>query len=235
MPCPADGNRHPAWDQGRGTACRARLTGPDIPLGTRARHAVPLHWIVVAIAGTAILVTRGVAAQDATPTPDVPPPELCRATPRTFDELNAVLATPVAIPAADPTPIPEGRPTDPETIAGISATLRELVACFNADDVLRAYGLYTDRYLRRIFSTQDPLTQAAYDAFAPPHPVDPDERSAILAIADERLFDDGSAGAYVTIRYAVIPVPKTFFFTFVRVGDRWLIDGALGEISFSVP
>jgi hypothetical protein len=39
----------------------------------------------------------------------------------------------------------------------------------------------------------------------------------------------------VTIEYPLIPVPKTFFFTFVRVHDRWLIDGALGEISFSVP
>jgi hypothetical protein len=200
-----------------------------------ARFASPSRWIVPWLVGAATAVTPGVAAQDATPTPDIPPPELCRATPRTSDELNAVLATPVAIHAADPTPIPEGRPAAPETIAGITATLRELVACFNAGDVLRAYGLYTNDYLRRIYSTQDPLTRAAYDALTTPYPTDRDERSAILAIEDVRLFDDGSAGAYVTIRYALIPVPKTFFFTFVRSGDRWLIDGALGEISFSVP
>jgi hypothetical protein len=46
-------------------------------------------------------------------------------------------------------------------------------------------------------------------------------------------LDDGSAGADVTIRYALMPV-KTFFFACVREGDRWLIDGALGETSFSV-
>jgi hypothetical protein len=30
-------------------------------------------------------------------------------------------------------------------------------------------------------------------------------------------------------------MPKTFFFTFANVDGRWLIDGILGEISFSVP
>ncbi len=195
---------------------------------------MPLHWIALVVA-LAMMVTRGAGAQDPTPTPDVPPPELCRATPRTFEELSAILATPIASPDATPTPIPDGRLADQESIAGITSTLRELVACFNADDVLRAYGLYTDDYLRRIFSTQDPMTRSAYNALATPHPADSNERSAILVIEDVRLFDDGSAGANVTIRYALIPVPKMFFFTFVWNGDRWLVDDSLGEIDFSLP
>lgn len=113
--------------------------------------------------------------------------------------------------------------------------MRELIACFNADEVLRAYSLYTPGYIRRIFSDRDPLTPTAYEMLATPHPADAAERSAILAIHGVRVFAGGSAGADVTIRYALIPVPKTFFFTFVRAGDRWLIDGALGEITFSVP
>jgi hypothetical protein len=178
-----------------------------------------------------------VRAESATPTPDTPPPNLCRVAPISFQELQAILATPMATPGAAPTSpaIPTGTPADPDTVAGITQTVRELIACFNADEVLRAYGLYTPDYLRRIFSSQDPLTPATYAALATPHLPDAGERSAILAIADVRLFADGTAGANITIRYPHIPVPKTFFFTFVREGDRWLIDGALGEISFSVP
>jgi hypothetical protein len=188
-------------------------------------------------AAAAISFTPNALAQTAPPTPDIPPSDLCRVTPRSFQDLQSILATPIAIPFASPAPmtIPEGRPADPETIAGITATLRELIACFNADDVLRAYTLYTPAYIQRIFSTRDPLTQTDYDALATPHPADADERSAILGISDARVLDDGTVGANVTIRYELIPVPKTFFFTFVREGDRWLIDGALGEISFSVP
>jgi hypothetical protein len=204
---------------------------------SRAHGGAPPQRLALILSVSAILVTQGVAAQDASPAPDVPPPELCQGKPPTYDDLVAILATPLATPATDrvPTPIPKGTPADPETIASITVTLRELVACFNAGEVLRAYGLYTPGYLRRVLANQDPLTQAAYDALATPYPPDADERSAILSIEDVRLFDDGTAGANVTIRYALIPVPKTFFFTFVREGDRWLIDGALGEISFSVP
>jgi hypothetical protein len=32
-----------------------------------------------------------------------------------------------------------------------------------------------------------------------------------------------------------VPMPKRFFFFFTQVGGRLLIDGILGEISFSVP
>jgi hypothetical protein len=51
---------------------------------------------------------------------------------------------------------------------------------------------------------------------------------------EEGLLAAGIAGANVTFHYAPIPVPKTCFFTFVRAGERWLIDEALDEMSFSV-
>jgi len=176
----------------------------------------------------------------ATQTPEVlvsPPATACLAPPITFDALTSLLATPHANPNADDqaATIPEGTPADAATIAGMRATLQELVACFNAGEVLRAYALYTPDYLRRIFSNQDPVSPTAYEERATPHPVDTDEHAVICEIRDARVFADGSAGAYATIEYPLIPVPKTFFFTFVRVDDRWLIDGALGEITFSVP
>ena len=113
--------------------------------------------------------------------------------------------------------------------------MRELVACYNAGELLRSYGLYTEAYLHRLFARQGAFTRAAYDAFATPEPAAPAERAAILAVRDVRELEDGTVGAIVTIRYARVPMPKTFYFTFARAGERWLIAGILGELSFSVP
>ncbi len=51
----------------------------------------------------------------------------------------------------------------------------------------------------------------------------------------QRMLPDGRFGATVTIAYPSVPLPKTFFFFFIAMNDRLLIDGILGEISFSVP
>jgi hypothetical protein len=193
---------------------------------------------------TAVLVAAGspaTAAEVGTPPParDAPPPALCRAAPRSLAELNGLSATPATVAApAIPRPrdvVPQGRPADPATVAGVTATVRELVACFNAGELLRAYGLYTDPYLHRLLKRQDPMTLLAYDALATPMPEPPASSAAILAIRDVRLLPDGTAGATVTIQYAVVPMPKTFFIVFARAGGRWLIADILGEISFSVP
>jgi hypothetical protein len=177
-------------------------------------------------------------AEGATPTPDVPAAGLCIATAPSFDRLNAaILDNDGATPEPQRTPgvVPAGTPASTDIAAAVTATVRELVACFNAGAPLRAYGLYTDAYLHRLFARQGPFSRASYDGYATPEP-EPDvaKHTAILAIRDIRVFADGSAGATVTLHYASIPVPKTFFFTFVRNGDGWLIDDILGELGFSV-
>lgn len=210
-----------------------REQAPVHHLGTAVIRRLPAILIVAALLTT----LPAVATAGTTPTPEAPPPELCHAAPRSLEELTALLATPEPSPLPTRTPgvVPAGAPADDVTLAGIEATVRELVACFNAGELLRAYGLYTDDYLRRLFYRQGLPAREAYDALATPEPAPPDQRTAILAIQDVRVFDDGTAGATVTIRYARVPMPKTFFFTFARVDDRWLIDDILGEISFSVP
>jgi hypothetical protein len=175
------------------------------------------------------------AQSSASPTPDAPDPALCMVEPRSLEDLNQVLATPIVQVTRTPGVVPDGAPADPEQIAGITATLREFVACFNAGELLRAYGLYTDRYFHQVFAREGQMTVEAYDALATPEPEDPDFRSVILDVRDVRVLETGGVGATVTIEYAVIPMPKTFFFTFVFEQDRWWIDGILGEISFSVP
>jgi hypothetical protein len=201
----------------------------------RDRQPIGVNLLATIALTTLLILEPGVAATSATSA--TPTAAQCLVSPRSFEELSAILATPFASPAAESgaATVPEGTPAETATIAGITATLQELIACFNAGEVLRAYALYTPAYLREIFSNQDSLTRAAYGERATPHPVAPDEHAVLKEVRAARLFADGSAGAYGTIEYPLIPVPKTFFFTFVQVGDRWLIDGALGEISFSVP
>jgi hypothetical protein len=191
------------------------------------------RWLAAAFVWSMIVHSAGAQA-----TPDVPPAELCAVTAPTLDRLNAVILAPDAspVPVRTPGTVPNGEPADAETVAAVTAVVRGLVGCYNAGELLRSYGLYTDAYLRRLFLRQGGFTQPAYDGLATPEPAaDPADRTAILAIEGVRVFPDGSAGATVTLRYAVIPVPKTFFFTFMQVDGRWLIDGILGEISFSVP
>lgn len=207
-----------------------------------ARRGRPLRFFrcVVLLGVLVISTTRAGGAQEAppSPTPDTPPAELCTADAPTFAALNAAIlgggdATPE--PQRTPGVVAAGMPADSATAAAVIATVRGLVACFNAGTPLRAYGLYTKAYLHRLFARQGSFSRASYDSYATPEPEsDPGKHTVILAIRDIRTFPDGTAGATVTLHYASIPVPKTFFFAFVRGGDDWLIDNILGEISFSV-
>jgi hypothetical protein len=176
-------------------------------------------------------------ASEVTPTPFVPPLSACTVPPRSYEEVTALLATPVAgvTPARTLGPVPEGMPASPDVAAAIAETVQELVACYNAGEPLRVYRLYTDAFLQRLLMRQGALPRQAYDALATPQPAPPDAGTAILAISGTRLLDDGRAGAMVTLQFPSIPVPKTFFFTFARQGSRWLIDDVLDEITFSVP
>ena len=72
-----------------------------------------------------------------------------------------------------------------------------------------------------------------YRALATPAPV-ADETAVVSGIEGERLLPDGRYGATVTIEYPSVPMPKHFFF-FTEIDGRLVIDGILGEISFSVP
>jgi hypothetical protein len=202
--------------------------------------AKAIPWAMVVAATLLLVVTYTAAASTTgTLTPDVPPPELCLALPRSFDELSALAATPASIGTPEPTPtpgpIPQGTRADHATADAVTVTMRELVACFNAGELLRAYGLYSDHYLHRLLSRQDPTTRAAYDSLATPMPSTPEERAKILDIHGARVLPDGRVGAIVTIKYAVVPVPKTFFVVFVEENGHWLIDDIRGEISFGLP
>ena len=197
---------------------------------------------LVLVAGTLVLVPARpdgstTLAQEATPVGspvrDVPAPGECRVVPRSLASLQA-LATPaagaVAPTASTGTALPPGEPADAATVAALTATAREVIACDNAGEALRTLALYSDRYLRQYFATPDAFTPDRYGALATPRPVDPGLQVALVAVRDARLLPDGRAAAVVVVDDPTATGGKTrstSILFFVEQDGRWLIDGAV--------
>jgi hypothetical protein len=145
---------------------------------------------------------------------------------------NSTIATPAATTAGQT--LPAGEPVAAETAAEMEQVVQMWLACQNAGEPLRAWSLFSDGYLFRLLSRQGGVSDESYRALATPAPVAA-EAAVVLAIEGERLLPDGRYGATVTVSYPSVPMPKRFFFFLAQVDGRLLIDGILGEISFSVP
>ena len=173
-----------------------------------------------------------VSAQEATPAPGlvVPDPAECTVAPRSVDDLAALLATPAAGPdaaaAATQIAIPLGQPADAATVEGVTRTVRETFACFNAGDFLRVLALTTDDFVRweqaQGFLTAETLPFLE----APPVVVPPEQRAGYLAITDVAVLPDGRVGAFVVEVDPVLPSEgaETDYLIFEQAGDRWLLD-----------
>jgi hypothetical protein len=153
-----------------------------------------------------------------------------------MEEIDQLLArTDVATPAATTSgqTVPEGAPVNDATAARIEEIVHKWLACQNAGEPLRAWALFSDGYLYRLLSRQGGLPAEAYAAMATPAATS--GGAEIVEMRDARLLPDGRHGATVVIAYTSVPMPKTFFFFFAEERGRLVIDGILGEISFSVP
>jgi hypothetical protein len=200
------------------------------PVPTTGRH---LALIAAAVAQFWVFTAGPVLSAPATPA-SLP---TCDRPARSLEGLAALLAaSAVATPAATTggQTLPEGTPADAERGVAMERLVRLWLACQNAGEPLRAWSLYSDGYLYRLLSRQGGLSGEAYQALATPAPIAA-EAARVLAIEGERLLPDGRYGATVTLEYPSVPMPKRFFFFFTEVDDRLLIDGILGEISFSLP
>jgi hypothetical protein len=207
--------------RGTGHAARARQTSATVIL------TVILAW---SLPSTVV----GTSAQSS---PQAIPAGECLVAPRTRQEIAALLTDPsTATPAATTAgqTLPAGEQVAAETAAAMDQTVQMWLACQNAGESLRAWSLFSDGYLFRLLSRQGGLSSEAYRELATPAPVAV-EAAAVLAIEGERLLPDGRFGATVTVSYPSVPMPKRFFFYFIESGGRLVIDGILGEISFSVP
>jgi hypothetical protein len=118
-----------------------------------------------------------------------------------------------------------GDPADAETVAAITSTVREALACRNAGDYLRAYALFTPEMIAQLFggpATIDPEVIVA--AVEGPRPVPPARRLGIVAITDVVTLPDGRVGAFVETATQRRNFRDYLFFERDPQGDRWLID-----------
>ncbi|MFT4037227.1 MAG: hypothetical protein QM692_03530 [Thermomicrobiales bacterium] len=193
--------------------------------------------ILIALALTCITGRTG-TAEDASPAPASPVSVVaCAAPPRSFASITSVLEeTPPATPAATTGghTVEVGEPASVAERAEIGAVVTEWLACQNDGELLRSWALFSDAYLHRLLSRQGAFPESVYDDWATPQPAD-EATATLLEITGERRLDDGRLGAIVRIRYASVPMPKQFFFYFTEQDESLVIDGILGEISFSVP
>ncbi len=222
-------------------ACRA----PKWQSVEAAREGFPwrgLLAIVVALVSLLAAGVPGAGAQEGTPAAglDAPAAAECTVEPRSEDELRALFreaaATPVLdSPEASPTPAapPTGDPADEQTVAEISATWRQFIACINAGDQARMFALFSDDMVRRqlFIDIAFGVTEDALFAFLAATPVPlPDPSVPVIAFADARVLGDG--------RVAVIgpgELGRGDVRIFVREGDRWLIDDWFDLTSSGTP
>ncbi len=193
-------------------------------------------------------VGSSAAAQDTTALPVTPDPAECTAEPVTLDELLALTdATPIsgtpgagidgevaATPAAFA--LPEGEPADEETVAAITSTLRETLACINTGNFLTSFTFFSEEFQRRDLE-EFPITEADVAFFeATPEALPAEMYATLLAVRETRVLEDGRVGALVeTIFPDEAPEPQVDFIIFVQEDGRWLLDEMIEDLEAQYP
>jgi hypothetical protein len=194
-----------------------------------------------------------VLAQEASPAASlpagliVPDPAECDVPPRSIAFFEGLAASPPAVPpdadmrfskpAMEPRPwtLPPGTPADAATVAEVTGTLHEALACLNANDPLRFLALFTDEMLD-IFFAIDPLPPEAVPSLAAsPVLSPPDQRLGYLSVHDARILPDGRVAALAD-DYDPTEPPfglGTDFAIFAKAGDRWLIDSLIENVTIT--
>ena len=128
--------------------------------------------------------------------------------------------------------MPAGEPADEATVAAVTATLHEALACLNANDSLRFLALFTDEMIH-VFVALDPLPPEAVPMLAAsPVASPPEQRLGYLAVHDVVVLPDGRV-ASLGDTYDPTQEPfgmGTDFAIFAKVGDQWLIDTLIENV-----
>ncbi len=179
------------------------------------------------------LVGPGVAlAQDATPSASPAAGIACTVEPRSIDELLALwfgpegspqAPPPLASPVAGEAALPGGEAADDATAAAVAATLKELNACFEANQFARAFALMTDDVVRQFGPTSgETLEQvrSLLEAQAAQPVATPEltgGQTMVPPLRDVRVLDDGRVGGIL------VEEGPPVFLIFERQDGRWLI------------
>jgi hypothetical protein len=197
---------------------------PALPV--RAAH------VAIVLALCSLVAVPAAAAQAGTPTADLEGPAAveCTVAPRPADELRALFREVAATPlpnSLEATPAPAVPPTgtaaDAQTVAEITATWRQYLACISAGDQARMFALLSEDMVRRQFVVDLAfgVTEEALFSYlaATPVPPLPDQAVPFVPFTDVRVLSDG--------RVAVVGPGdggRGDVRIFVKQGDLWLLD-----------
>jgi len=170
----------------------------------------------------------------------VPAPATCVIGTLLPSVLNA-LATPTAagaaaspVAAADETPfaVPDGEAADAETATAVSTVFRQAWACQNAGNLARYFSLLTESEIRERYTQEEIAAVYAVPALELPA----EEQTAVYAILDVKILEDGRAGAFVVIDTVGDPSPVEITFMIAADTDgKWQIDDVLCFTSDGAP
>jgi hypothetical protein len=182
------------------------------------------------------------AAQTSTTDGELIPPEECTTEPRSATFLSDLIATPAAVETPEPiTEIPTGDPPDSETAEAITSAIRQMIACSNSGELLRALAIYSDDYLRRTLNPSGEMT--AEDALtlsgqaATPIALTEDQMIRLISIDQMTLQDDGSVSVLVVTDGGPIDPDgfTTDLFIWREVDGTWLADEAVANADLLFP
>jgi hypothetical protein len=202
------------------------------------------------IAGAAAILAMpsvaGAAQEDAGLFPITPTADNCVvATPRTVEDISAILAAGDAVATPETSLISEGAPVtnvpssaapaDDATIAAVTATLVTWYGCVNSGNLLAAAALETDGLIAQQAATGLSLsnlelaegTDLITVLSAPPVPLEGADAISIVDVRDVVVFRTGDVRA--TVEHTVSGSTETVVDTvsFTRSGDTFVIAGAV--------
>lgn len=184
-----------------------------------------------------VLGTGRATAQEATPAIGSVD---CTVEPRAVGEIVELAAT---LTAADGTPtdssiqeldegedfqIPEGEAADEETVAAVTETISELFTCINDGDYLRAFALYSDRFVQTEFAGISEEDLSFFMA-ATPEAIPGEEQIQLLSVSDVIVLEDGSVGAVIQVSDPTgqYPEGEEDFVTLVEEDGRYKVDSVV--------
>jgi len=180
-----------------------------------------LGYVVFAVFLAALVRSNVTSTSAESPTPVKLEPVTCANKPRPFDQISSLAATPAA-PA--PERAADGTAAPDDVVGEITQTVVQAVACANANDVLRSFALFTDRYLGERFGSDHPDDLGSFNASLSRTPVSAatDDELLLLSVDNVMIYDDVTASAMVITENRNGQLTDELVFTWVD--GRWLID-----------
>lgn len=194
----------------------------------------------LAVAPLATLLLTGAAAAQEPGTPEADDsltpsrfvlPVECVAEPMAAADLVAELGSEAQFQGVQIS-VPLGEPADLDTSLLVNDTVREVLACLNAEDYLRLGSLTTANGAQQLLAGLEAQAGGDLEGRLAQEPVARGEDALIrlIAVTDQTILPDGRLAAFVVLNEPtnLIRGPETYLFVFVRDGEALQLDGLFG-------